>query len=273
MLSGTPGVNAGNTITNLRYFDTGTEISAATIVYGYYGRIGVGTNRWNLYMNGTAQNYLAGNLGIGITVPTSKLHVVDTNLNQLMVSYNASNYFRLDVSSGGTSTLSANGGNNSFVSLSDASGSYLNYGAGSGIGNYYIGNGVASLVTGNTAVYYVEGGNLGLVTAQGYNNIKSKFIVEGNSYLGANLVASAFLHLAAGTTSFPQIQLTQGVAPTSPSNGQLWRDANNIQYRDAGVTKSILAGRVIAGSFLTPDLSNAVEVVINGTTYTLQIVT
>jgi hypothetical protein len=29
-------------------------------------------------MNGTAQNYLSGNLGIGITVPTSKLHVVNT---------------------------------------------------------------------------------------------------------------------------------------------------------------------------------------------------
>src|SRR5690606_30841475 len=34
-----------------------------------------GAGRWNLYMNGTADNYLAGNLGIGITNPAEKLSV------------------------------------------------------------------------------------------------------------------------------------------------------------------------------------------------------
>lgn len=43
---------------------------------GFVGGLNANTDRWNLYMNGTAQNYLAGNTGIGVTVPTSKLHVV-----------------------------------------------------------------------------------------------------------------------------------------------------------------------------------------------------
>jgi hypothetical protein len=39
----------------------------ATNNYGFYGEIPSGTNRWNLYMAGTANNYLAGTLGIGTT--------------------------------------------------------------------------------------------------------------------------------------------------------------------------------------------------------------
>lgn len=42
---------------------------------GFVGGINAATNRWNLYMNGTAQNYMAGNLGIGVAVPTEKLDV------------------------------------------------------------------------------------------------------------------------------------------------------------------------------------------------------
>ena len=43
---------------------------------GFVGQLNAATDRWNLYMSGTANNYLAGNTGIGVSVPTSKLHVV-----------------------------------------------------------------------------------------------------------------------------------------------------------------------------------------------------
>lgn len=52
-----------------------SPLTSGTNIYGFYGDIASGTGRWNLYMNGTAANYLAGSLGIGITSPTIKLQV------------------------------------------------------------------------------------------------------------------------------------------------------------------------------------------------------
>ena len=53
--------------TNQYGFRAGSNLTGATNNYGFYGDIASGTNRYNLYMNGTAQNYLAGNTGIGNT--------------------------------------------------------------------------------------------------------------------------------------------------------------------------------------------------------------
>ena len=83
---------AGVTLTNLvhNYASQGTlsgtvntqvgfwaesSLIGATNNYGFYGNIASGTGRWNLYMNGTAANYLNGSLGIG-TTPSYKLHVL-----------------------------------------------------------------------------------------------------------------------------------------------------------------------------------------------------
>jgi hypothetical protein len=48
----------------------------ATNNYGYYSNIAAATGRWNFYANNTADNYFAGNVGIGINLPAVKLHVV-----------------------------------------------------------------------------------------------------------------------------------------------------------------------------------------------------
>ena len=42
-------------------------IIGGTNNYGFYGDIPAGTNRWNFFAAGTANNYLAGSLGIGST--------------------------------------------------------------------------------------------------------------------------------------------------------------------------------------------------------------
>jgi hypothetical protein len=45
------------------------DMATGTNRFGYYGNVASGTNKWNLYMNGTANNYMAGNLGVGVPVP------------------------------------------------------------------------------------------------------------------------------------------------------------------------------------------------------------
>jgi hypothetical protein len=58
-------IGAGSTVTNQHGFNVSSALIGATNNYGFYGNIPSGTGRWNLYMNGTADNYLAGNIGIG----------------------------------------------------------------------------------------------------------------------------------------------------------------------------------------------------------------
>ena len=58
---------AGSTVTNQYGYLAASTLIGATNNYAFYGAIASGTNRWNLYMAGTADNYIAGSLGIGAT--------------------------------------------------------------------------------------------------------------------------------------------------------------------------------------------------------------
>lgn len=69
-------IGAGSAINNqMGYFVNSTLIGAMNN-YGFFRDIPSGTGRWNLYMNGTANNYLNGNTLIGTTTNNgSKLQV------------------------------------------------------------------------------------------------------------------------------------------------------------------------------------------------------
>jgi hypothetical protein len=60
-------LGAGSAITNQYGFFAELNLVGATNNYGFFGVIPAGTNRWNLFMSGTANNYMAGSLGIGST--------------------------------------------------------------------------------------------------------------------------------------------------------------------------------------------------------------
>jgi hypothetical protein len=60
---------AGATISTLYGFNASASLTGATNNYGFYGGIASGTGRYNLFMAGTADNYLAGSLGIGTASP------------------------------------------------------------------------------------------------------------------------------------------------------------------------------------------------------------
>ena len=73
-------LGAGSSVTTQEGFRVRDNLIGATNNYGFRGQIPVGTNRWNLYMDGTANNYLAGNLAIGTISPnsTDRLHIVSS---------------------------------------------------------------------------------------------------------------------------------------------------------------------------------------------------
>jgi hypothetical protein len=60
-------IGSTSAVTNQYGFAVGSSLTGATNNYGFYGNIASGSNRWNLYMAGTAANYMAGSLNIGTT--------------------------------------------------------------------------------------------------------------------------------------------------------------------------------------------------------------
>ena len=60
-------IGAGSTVTNQVGYRVDASLNGATNNYAFQGNIASGTGRWNIYMQGTANNYLAGSLGIGTT--------------------------------------------------------------------------------------------------------------------------------------------------------------------------------------------------------------
>jgi hypothetical protein len=66
---------AGSTVTNQSGFFVDNSLIGATNNYGFFGNIPSGTSRWNFYAGGTADNYFAGNVGIGKNNPSTKLEV------------------------------------------------------------------------------------------------------------------------------------------------------------------------------------------------------
>jgi hypothetical protein len=85
-------VGTGATITNSIGFHAESTLgdnSSGTVTnaYGFYGNLASGTNRYNLFMEGSASNYLAGSLGIGTTAQAgSRLHIGGANITGAVTS-------------------------------------------------------------------------------------------------------------------------------------------------------------------------------------------
>ena len=106
-----PGAGgAGSIITNQYGFFADSTVGtqgAATVTnaYGFYGNIASATNRWNLYMGGTAPNYMAGNLGIGSAALTQINLRVSSNITGATNAYAV--YADGVIQSGATSSAAA----------------------------------------------------------------------------------------------------------------------------------------------------------------------
>jgi hypothetical protein len=62
---------AGSTVTNQFGFLAASSLTGATNNFGFRGQIASGTGRYNLYMDGTAENFLGGNTVISVTDNTN----------------------------------------------------------------------------------------------------------------------------------------------------------------------------------------------------------
>lgn len=69
-------VGSGSTVTNQFGFSVDSGLTGATNNYGFRGAIPAGTNRWNVYMDGTANNAYAGLSRFGATtVPVNTVDI------------------------------------------------------------------------------------------------------------------------------------------------------------------------------------------------------
>lgn len=80
--SGTVVVTNNYGFAVLQNFTMSTTLNAA-----FVSTMTANSARWNLYMSGTAQNWLEGSTGIGISVPTAKLHVVQSSLGTAVAKF------------------------------------------------------------------------------------------------------------------------------------------------------------------------------------------
>jgi hypothetical protein len=60
-----PAFGAGSTVTGQYGYFVDSALTGATNNYGFYSNIPSGSGRWNFYASGTADNYFAGNTGVG----------------------------------------------------------------------------------------------------------------------------------------------------------------------------------------------------------------
>lgn len=82
--------NSGTSVTNQYGFFVSNNLTGATNNFAFYGDIPSSTTRWNLYMNGTAKNYLNGSLLIGTTTDNGyKLDVTGTGRFTGVVQFDA----------------------------------------------------------------------------------------------------------------------------------------------------------------------------------------
>ena len=80
-------IGAGSTVNNQYGFFVSSTLTSATNNYGFRGQIPSASNNWNIYMDGTANNYMAGALGIGTTSLTAINLNIGKNITGAVTSY------------------------------------------------------------------------------------------------------------------------------------------------------------------------------------------
>jgi hypothetical protein len=179
------------------------NLTGATNNYGFYGNIASGTNRWNLYMAGTAANYMAGQTGIGTTTLGSYIFNVGGSVATL-VNFNSTN----------------------------ASGFYTTYST-SGTERAYIGLG-ANTISGLAISDLGIVGSSNIVIASGSGGTETMRI-DSNKRVGigtgSSINASAKVQIDSTTSGFlpPRMTSAQRTAISSPATGLIVYQTDSVE--------------------------------------------
>ena len=234
---------ASSIVANQYGFFAESTLTDATNNYGFWGDIAAGTGRWNLYMNGTADNYLAGNLGIGIT-PTVRLQVSGDTILRGSGATSATTALTVQNSS---STNLFTVRNDGLVSLSSALTNSLNVVSSALNTRITIDNTNASPNTGFNLSYSgvikwalaTYGANADFTFYNNATATDSLFIAGNTNNIGIRTNApTARLDIPASVTTAASLRIRSGTAPTSPNDGDIWFDGTDIKMRIGGVTKT-----------------------------------
>jgi hypothetical protein len=194
---------AGSAITS-NYGFYCDALTFGTNNYGFYSNIASGSNRWNFYANGTADNYFAGNVGIGRT-PTAG--------------------YKLDVAAGTAEVLieSTTGTNRVDANLINTSGTFA-IGIDSSTGSVY-GTAYARAIFATGAYPVVI-----------FTNSTERMRIDSSGNVGIG--ATSF-----GTSAAKVLGLANATAPTtSPAGmGQLYVEAGALKYRGSSGTVTTIA--------------------------------
>lgn len=85
-----------------------STITTGRLFYGVVSNTGTITDLWGLYLSGEGKNYLSGDLGLGTTTVSAKLHAIKTT-EQLRLGYDATKYVSHTVDSSGNVLIDAVG--------------------------------------------------------------------------------------------------------------------------------------------------------------------
>jgi hypothetical protein len=221
-VQGSFGTNAA--VTTQSGFVADNTLTGATNNYGFRGSIASGANRFNLYMDGTANNYSAGNFGIGTTSPAVALHV---RQNGGTINVEGTDQTYIQFYPRGMATRTAyvgvgSAGSNNFTIRNDDNGQLQLQSGNSNVAVFASAN-VTTSVAGNANIVVVTGtganvngylsvsgnanianiGTAGLITATG--NIGGGNLVTTGIVSASRLVST----VATGTAPFTVTSTTQ----------------------------------------------------------------
>jgi len=198
-----------------------------------------------------------GNVGIGVSSPTARTHIVGSGTTSATTTFLAQN-------SAGTDLLKVT--DDGAITHSGALTTYTNFtvkatdddtimrvsqgGGGGGILEVFGSTG------GNSVRFHYSSQPSYIITSPfglGTSNPSTKFhntgdsTLDGDVFVGGNIgigttSPTAFIDLAAATTAKASLRMRSGVDPTAPNSGDLWFDGTSLKFYDGTTTTNLLSG-------------------------------